>query len=45
MIVVRPLTRSAAKIAQLIALDDLPVWLDRTLAGQVRGRTVIDMRR
>lgn len=34
-----------AEIARVIALDELPVWLDRTLAGQVRGRTVIDMRR
>lgn len=32
-----------AQIARVIALADLPTWLDRTLAGQVRGRTVIDM--
>ncbi|MEJ8846597.1 oxidoreductase [Variovorax rhizosphaerae] len=34
-----------AKIAHVIGLEDLPEWLDRTLEGKVRGRTVIDMRR
>lgn len=33
------------EIATVIGLDELPAWLDLTLAGQVRGRTVIDMRR
>lgn len=33
------------QIAHLIGMDGLPTWLDRTLAGQVRGRTVIDMAR
>ncbi|MEG0052416.1 MAG: oxidoreductase [Comamonas sp.] len=32
-----------AQIANRIGLDELPGYLDRTLAGQVRGRTVIDM--
>jgi len=32
-------------IATVIGLEDLPTWLDRTLDGKVRGRTVIDMRR
>ena len=40
---------ASAKAAQLkalrheIALADLPTWLDKTLNGQVRGRTVICM--
>lgn len=34
-----------AQIAQVIALHELPIHLDRMLAGQLRGRTVIDMRR
>ena len=29
--------------ASVIGLDELPTYLDRTLAGQIRGRTVIDM--
>ena len=32
-----------ARIAHVIGMDELPTYLDRTLAGQVRGRTVIDM--
>ncbi|MDW5443193.1 oxidoreductase [Polaromonas sp. SM01] len=32
-----------AQIACVIGLDELPSYLDRTLAGQIRGRTVIDM--
>lgn len=32
-------------IANVIGLEELPAWLDRTLDGQARGRTVIDMRR
>ena len=31
-------------IAKLIALDELPTYLDRMLDGTTRGRTVIDMR-
>ena len=34
-----------SRIANLIGLAELPTYLDLTLAGQVRGRTVIDMRR
>ncbi len=34
-----------AKIAHVIGLEELPIYLDRTLNGQVRGRTVIDMSR
>lgn len=34
-----------AQIAQVIGMEELPIYLDRTLAGQVRGRTVIDMGR
>jgi D-arabinose 1-dehydrogenase-like Zn-dependent alcohol dehydrogenase len=34
-----------AQIANVIGLEELPEWLDRTLEGKVRGRTVIDMRR
>ena len=34
-----------AQIAHVIGLDELPEYLDRTLAGQIRGRTVIDMAR
>ncbi len=32
-----------AQIAHVIGMQELPTYLDRTLAGQVRGRTVIDM--
>lgn len=32
-----------AQIAHVIGMDELPTYLDRTLAGQVRGRTVIDV--
>ncbi|MGH6638396.1 MAG: hypothetical protein ACREBY_07330 [Polaromonas sp.] len=32
-----------ARIAHVIGMDELPTYLDRTLDGQVRGRTVIDM--
>lgn len=32
-----------AQIAHVISMDELPTYLDRTLAGQARGRTVIDM--
>ena len=32
-----------AQIAQVIGMEELPSYLDRTLAGQIRGRTVIDM--
>jgi acrylyl-CoA reductase (NADPH) len=37
--------RHLQAIARVIGLEELPHWLDRTLAGQARGRTVIDMRR
>ena len=30
-------------IAKVIGLDELPNYLDRTLDGQIRGRTVIDL--
>ncbi len=33
--------RHLAAIANQISLQELPVWLDKTLAGQVRGRTVV----
>lgn len=32
-----------AQIAHVIGMDELPTYLDRTLDGKVRGRTVIDM--
>lgn len=32
-----------AQIAHVIGMEELPTYLDRMLAGQVRGRTVIDM--
>lgn len=32
-----------AQIVHVIGMDELPTYLDRTLAGQIRGRTVIDM--
>jgi len=32
-------------IARVIAMDELPAYLDLTLAGQIRGRTVVDMSR
>lgn len=35
--------RHVEEIANLIRLDELPEWLRKTLAGEVRGRTVIDM--
>ncbi|MGH8784463.1 MAG: oxidoreductase [Cupriavidus necator] len=34
-----------AQIAHVIGMADLPTYLDRTLDGQVRGRTVIDMKK
>ncbi len=37
--------RHLERIAHLIALEALPEYHDRTLAGQTRGRTVIDMSR
>lgn len=37
--------RHLNEIAHVIGLEDLPYWLDLTLEGQVRGRTVVDMRR
>ena len=30
-------------IARVISIDELPTYLDLTLAGQIRGRTVVDM--
>ena len=32
-----------AQIAHVIGMNELPTYLDRTLEGQIRGRTVIDM--
>lgn len=32
-----------SQIACVIRLEELPCYLDRTLAGKIRGRTVIDM--
>ncbi|WP_019936416.1 alcohol dehydrogenase catalytic domain-containing protein [Bordetella sp. FB-8] len=37
--------RHLNEIAHVIGLEDLPYWLDLTLEGRVRGRTVVDMRR
>lgn len=37
--------RHLGAIARVIGLEELPYWLDMTLEGQTRGRTIVDMRR